>query len=263
MARVRSTEKVGSVDDRQGPASDARPKLAVAVASDLRRRILDGSLSVGTSLTEAELTHEFDVSRPTLREALRILEMEQLLSVRRGSHRGSIVRLPDSSITVRSLTMLLHLRGASMLDIYDARAMFEPTAARCAAERATPDQIAGLRRVLDDGIVAMRANELLYPTVGWRFHTAVVTASGNATLTVLAEAFEHISEHHTLNVVTGWAENCGQLVRRAERAHRKLIDLIEQREGERAETYWRKHMHIVRGLLFGTSDNESIVEMLD
>ena len=50
------------------------PKAAVVVASDLRRRILTGALPAGSSITEADLLLEFDISRPTLREALRMLE---------------------------------------------------------------------------------------------------------------------------------------------------------------------------------------------
>ena len=249
----------------RGPVLDSQstPKTAVVVASDLRRKILTGQLAVGSSLREADLIEQFEISRPTLREALRILEMEQLLSVRRGSHRGSIVRLPDPSVTVRSLTMLLHLRGATTSDIYDARMIFEPPAVRLAAQNATPEQIERLREVLDEGLAAIRANELSYPIVGWRFHTELVAASGNATLAVMAETFEHISAHHAVLVVAGWAENCSELVRRAERAHRKLISLIEQGDGEQAEAYWRRHMQIVRGLLFGDGHNESIVEILD
>ena len=269
MERATALVKPRSIDTAakrmRGPVLDGhtKPKTAVVVASDLRRRILTSKLPVGTSIREADLLEEFDISRPTLREALRILEIEQLLSVRRGSHRGSVVRMPDTSVTARSLTMLLYLRGATTSDIYDARMIFEPPAVRLAAERATPAQIARLQQVLDKGLEAMRADELLYPTLGWQFHTELVAISGNHTLAVMAEAFEHISAHHAMLVVAGWAENCTELVRRAERAHRKLMSLIEQRDGERAEAYWRQHMQIVRGLLFDSGKNESIVEILD
>jgi DNA-binding FadR family transcriptional regulator len=249
----------------RGPVlnSQATPRTAVVVASDLRRKILTGRLEVGTSIREADLIEQFDISRPTLREALRILEVEQLLTVRRGSHRGSVVRLPDTSVTVRSLTMLLHLRGATTSDIYDARMIFEPPAVRLAAQTATPEQIERLREVLDEGLAAMRADQLTYPIVGWRFHTELVAISGNATLAVMAEAFEHISAHHAVQVVAGWAENRTELVRRAQRAHRKLIALIEQGDGEQAETYWRRHMQMVRGMLFGDGLNGSLIEILD
>jgi DNA-binding GntR family transcriptional regulator len=110
------------------------------------------------------------------------------------------VRLPDPSVTVRSLTMLLHLRGATTSDIYDARMIFEPPAVRLAAENVTPEQIERLREVLDEGLAAMHANQLSYPIVGWRFHTELVAISGNATLAVMAETFEHISAHHAVQV---------------------------------------------------------------
>ena len=225
---------------------DERPKLALTVAGELRRRILSGDLAAGTSITEAALGDEFSVSRPTLREALRILEMEQLLHVQRGSHRGSVVRLPDASITVRNLTSLLHLRGATMLDVYDARLAFEPAACRLAAARRTDRQVADLRRLLDDGMAAMKAQQLLYPTVGWKFHTALVAVSGNVTLTLLAESLERISAEHSVAVTTAWTQQCGRLVRRAERAHRQVIDLIEAGDGEGAESFWATHMHVVR-----------------
>lgn len=243
--------------------SERPQKMAATVAGVLRRRILSGDLAVGASITEAGLAEEFQISRPTLREALRILEMEQLLSVQRGSHRGSVVRLPDASVTVRSITSLLHLRGATMLDIYDARLAFEPPAVRMAAQRCTADEVAGLRNLLDEGIQEMRAQKLLYPTVGWRFHTALVAASGNATLALMAQSFERISAEHSVAVTTAWTEQCGLLVTRAEQAHRKVIDLIESGDGERAEVFWRAHMLVVRGLLFGAGRGGGLVELLD
>jgi DNA-binding FadR family transcriptional regulator len=249
----------------KGPAAEGTgsPKMAVLVASDLRRRILTGRLKVGTSIKEADLIEEFDVSRPTLREALRILEMEQLLTVRRGSHHGSIVRTPDASVAVRSLTMLLHLRGATLRDIYMARSVFEPPAARLAAEVASDEEIDNLRKVLDDELEVLALSESAYPTVGWRFHTELVSISGNATLAVMAAALEHISEHHATRVVATWSEDRSVLVRQAEKSHRKLVDLIARRDGRRAETFWREHMRIAGDILFEEGADESIVEILD
>jgi DNA-binding FadR family transcriptional regulator len=220
-------------------------------------------LAIGSSVTEAGLIDEFDISRPTLREALRILEMEQLLTVRRGSHRGSVVRMPDASVTVRSLTMLLHLRGATLRDIYTARTIFEPPAARLAAESATDDEIQRLRRILDEELAALETSTTAWPIVGWRFHTELVTLSGNATLSVMAATLEHISEHHATKVVAGWAEDRVALVHQAGRSHRKLVDLIARRKGGAAEAFWGEHMRIAGELLFPDGADESIVEVLD
>lgn len=238
------------------------PKAAVVVACDLRRRILTGALPAGSSITEADLLLEFDISRPTLREALRMLEAEHLLSVRRGSHRGSVVRLPDTSITVRSITMLLYLRGATTRDVYTARTIFEPPAARLAAEVATDEQIARLREVLEDELRALAGPAAAYPTIGWRFHTELVGLSGNATLAVMAAALEHISEHHASRVVAEWSPTETSQVELAARAHRKLVDLIARRDGAGAERYWRKHMQIVGDLLFADGDGD-LIDILD
>ena len=66
------------------------PKMAQVVAAELRAKILQGEFKPGHSLlSEATLMEQYDVSRPTLREALRLLEAQDLISVRRGSHRRS------------------------------------------------------------------------------------------------------------------------------------------------------------------------------
>ncbi len=239
------------------------PKVSAVVAADLRRRILSGRLPVGTSITEADLMDEFDISRPTLREALRILEMEQLLTVKRGSHRGSIVRIPDASVTVRSLTMMLHLRGATLRDIYAARTIFEPPAARLAAEVATEEQIDRLRQIVEDEREALAAAETEYPIVGWRFHTELMEMSGNATLAVMAAALEHITEHHASRVVAGWAGDRSERVRKAEKSHRKLVDLIARRDGAGAEAHWREHMRVAGAMLFEAGADESIIDVID
>lgn len=249
----------------KGPLAqtESTPKAAVVVAGQLRRQILGGTLAVGSSVTEAELIEQFDISRPTLREALRILEMEQLLTVRRGSHRGSIVRLPDASVAVRSLTTLLHLRGATLRDIYTARTIFEPPAARLAAESATREEIERLREILDQELDALSTSAAAWPIVGWRFHTELVVLSGNATLSVMAASLEHISEHHASRVVARWSQDQAELVSQAGRSHRKLVDLIARRQGAAAEAFWRTHMRIAGELLFADGADESIVELLD
>jgi len=238
------------------------PKMAELVAGHLRRRILTGELPVDHSLREAELMEEYEISRPTLREALRILEVEQLISVRRGSHRGARVRLPDASVAARSLTMLLQLRGASLADIYTARAVFEPPAARMAAERATDEEIASLQATLDEELAALAEGGASYPLVAWRFHTQLVELSGNATLAVLAGALEHISQRHALRVVASWGDR-RDWKRDAERAHRKLVRLIAERDGKRAETFWREHMQVAGAQLLEGVGDQAIIEVLD
>jgi GntR family transcriptional repressor for pyruvate dehydrogenase complex len=218
------------------------PKVAELVAADIRRRIVSGALTPGDSLApEASMMRDYGIARPTLREALRLLENDQLLTVRRGSHLGWRVRLPDPSLTARSVTMLLELRGATLRDVYTARTIFEPPACRMAAERVTTDAVALLRSTLADELAA-DDDRLRYPVVAWRFHTELAELSGNATLAVLARALQMISQNHASRAIaTRWDK---RMWRTAYRAHEKLVDLIASGEGAQAETFWRRHMEL-------------------
>ena len=88
------------------------PKTAELVAGTLRRMVVDGQLKEGDYLpNEAELMTHFGVSRPTLREAVRVLESERLVEVRRGSRTGARVRVPGPEIVARPAGLLLELSG--------------------------------------------------------------------------------------------------------------------------------------------------------
>jgi DNA-binding FadR family transcriptional regulator len=224
------------------PEALRAPKIAELVATDIRRKIVSGELQPGASLpTETQMMQSYEIARPTLREALRILENDQLLVVRRGSHLGWRVRLPDPSLTARNVTMLLELRGATLRDVYTARMIFEPPACRMAAEQATPGGIARLRRTLEEELAADE-DRLAYPIIAWRFHTELAELSGNATLAVLSATLQHISQSHAARLVSSkWDRT---VWRRAYRAHEKVVDLIASGKGKEAETFWRRHMAV-------------------
>src|SRR3954469_23872896 len=98
------------------------PKMAELVAQRLRRQIVRGELTEGDALpSEAELMTQFGVSRPTLREAFRVLESEGLIRVRRGAHGGARVQTPNGDIAARYAGLVLEFRGTTLEDVYDAR----------------------------------------------------------------------------------------------------------------------------------------------
>src|SRR6202046_2047005 len=88
------------------------PKTAEIVADTLRRMIVEGQLKDGDFLPyEAELMNHFQVSRPSLREAVRVLESDRLVEVRRGSRTGAKVRVPGPEIVARPAGFLLEMGG--------------------------------------------------------------------------------------------------------------------------------------------------------
>src|SRR3954454_17608475 len=125
------------------------PKTAELVARTLRRMVVDGQLKDGDFLPhEADLITHFQVSRPTLREAVRVLESERLVEVRRGSRTGAKVRVPGPEIVARPAGLLLELSGATIADVMVARSGIEPLAVRLLAESATPESLDELETIL-------------------------------------------------------------------------------------------------------------------
>lgn len=106
-----------------GHSSPVRvPKMAEVIADRLRRSIVRGELAEGEALpSEAEFMAPFQVSRPTLREALRVLGSESLTHVRRGARGGARAQVPQAAVVARYAGLVLQFRGVTLDDLYGAR----------------------------------------------------------------------------------------------------------------------------------------------
>src|ERR1700738_5280910 len=127
-----------------GIGPEARRRLsarrtAEIVADELRRQIIDGELSDGDLLPRQEvLVEQFNVSLVSLREALRILETEGLVSVRRGNRGGAVVHAPAKSSAAYMLGLVLQSDSVPVTDLQTALKELEPSCAALAALR--PDR---------------------------------------------------------------------------------------------------------------------------
>ena len=125
-----------------GPEARRRlsaPRIAEIVADELRRQIIDGELADGDLLPRQEvLVEQFNVSLVSLREALRILETEGLVSVRRGNRGGAVVHAPAKTSAAYMLGLLLQSERVGIADLGAALLELEPTCAALAAGR--PDR---------------------------------------------------------------------------------------------------------------------------
>jgi DNA-binding FadR family transcriptional regulator len=236
--------------------------MAELVAAEIRREILRGDYEPGDSISsEAALIERFDVSRPTLREALRLLESQQLISVRRGSHRGPVASLPDAALTARGFAMLLQLRKGTVADIYQFRMIFEPVAARMAAENASDEEIAELGEILEAEYAA-REDFSAFTLLAWRFHSQLVRMSGNHAMALVAETFEQISRRHAAEYMSAVSDTEGQSLL-SYRAHVRLVELLSKRRGKDAERFWTRHMAAAGEKLLADSEKLSIIELID
>jgi DNA-binding FadR family transcriptional regulator len=232
------------------------PKTAELVASHIRRRIVQGDLKQGDALpSESALMEEFEISRPTLREAFRILESEGLITVRRGARGGARVQEPSTDVAARYAGLVLQHRGTTLADVLDARVIVEAPAARMLAERRNRASIANqLQELLDKGTVER----------GGRFHefnALVVELTENQTLVLLTAMLEHISRAATLSYTSRHHEaEDDRLARKAHRTRQRLIDLIRAGDADEAEDLWRRHLaEAGRVLVEGTG--ETLVDL--
>jgi len=235
-------------------------KAAELVAEDIRTSIAEGRLEPGHRLPpQPELATHFSVSAPTLREALRILETDGLVSVRRGVKGGTIVSAPNLSAMSRQLGMYLQMNGATVADAYAARLALEPPAVALLADRLTPevkaellDAIDQLRRSLDDS-AAVAA-----PAA--RFHTLLLERCGNVTFAALGGVTAHVLERHIATAIRSSLPG-GDLRELGEidiGRQMKLIDLLDAGDGPGAETFWRKTLRRQLNFLVanGTADRK-------
>lgn len=173
----------------------ARKSLVAVVADDLLDRIVRGSIGIDEGLpSEAEIGDEHDVSRMTVREAMKTLQAQGVVRVESG--KGSFVN-PVAQWT--SLDAVLRVAGAeaSALDVaeqlIEVRRMFETGAAFLAATRRTDADLAALARHLDAMRAAHGVNDVAaFVTADLAFHDVILRASGNVFLGVLFEPLTRV-----------------------------------------------------------------------
>jgi DNA-binding FadR family transcriptional regulator len=238
------------------------PKAGEMIAAHLRRQIILGELAEGEALpSENALMVQFGVSRPTLREAFRILEAESIITVRRGAHGGARVLAPDGAVAARYTGLLLQHRGALLADVYSSRAVLEVSAVGLLAARRGTGHLTELRELLEQG-VQLLGNGVGFAQHDAHFHQTVVRLTDNATLTVLIEMLYHIIAAHNQRFLVNHALTHGDpQARAAQRAHEKLVTLLEARDGEAAQKFWRRHLDLVAKYMI-TDPATTVVEVL-
>jgi DNA-binding FadR family transcriptional regulator len=249
-------------DSAPSPAPAFRvPKTAELVADHIRKMIIRGELRPGDYLQpEAQLIERFATSRATIREAFRILEAEQFLSVTRGSRSGAQVHLPDAATPARYAGFVLQAQGTTLADIYLVRAANEPYAAWLLARRQSPEDVATLRAELAKAEKLQAAGEFeAYRTALARFHRLIVDLTGSNSLRlVIAMIHDLIERHQARRDDRGrTAEDCYHL-----KSFWKLTDFIERGEADKAQAHWRQHVQTTNEAWLA-GDDTRLVDLLD
>ena len=262
--RTRLAGSAGPANGRPFGQRIRVPKTAELVAAELRRKIVRGELAEGDALpSEAALMAEFAVSRPTLREAFRVLESESLISIRRGARGGARVQLPNGNVAASYAGLVLEYRGTTLQDVYDARTFIEAPCAALLAQRRTEqdltrltEAVAQAKRLMDDPQAFIRAH--------MEFHALVVELAGNRDA---VRAQRHGPAHHRAGQLVTRGPGRGQPGQRAGEQARVPRARPAGRAGDRAaaaeaEALWRLHLAEAENYLLMNKSMTTVLDLL-
>jgi len=235
-----------SSDEAEVPLARV-PKTAEIVADHIRRRIIRGELKEGDFLPpEGQLMTTLRISRPTLREAFRVLETERLISIVRGSRSGAQVHRPRVASVSRYAGFVLQAEGTTITDIYDARLAIEPFLARRLAEQ-RPEGATDQLRAETDRLTQLVEDEryIDFMIAIAAFHRLLVEVSGNHTLLFLTKMLQDVLARHQVEFFKVRVMPDAEQRRRSLwgiRSFRRLIELIDAGDANGAEAHWRLHL---------------------
>jgi len=236
-AKVTRTPVLASAKPRDASGGETSDKLGTVIAKQIEAEVLRGGWTVGQSLgSEQELMQRFKVSRSSLREAIRQLEIHGQVRMVRGVGGGLIVTEKPYQAAERALAIYLELLNAGVDELFEARKILEPLGARLAAERAGDEELVKLRDLVNELDAMAPKLEVVVPQ-----HLAIRNMIGeiaaNPALTIFVgalnrytvEAIAHeISDSFAPRNITG-----------PNSAKRRIIDAIVGHDSAEAESAMR------------------------
>ncbi len=192
----------------------------------IKGMLLRGELRPGDRVPpEKELSEALGLSRSSLREAVKALELIRVLDVRRGD--GTYVTSLEPRLLLEAMTFVVDLhQDASVLELFEVRRVLEPAAAALATERADDAQVVALGSMLDEADGATSVEELVSHDIA--FHARIAELSGNAYLSSLLESLS--SRTLRARIWRGLTEQ-GSVARTLDE-HRAIVEAMTARDAE-------------------------------
>jgi len=214
------------------------PKASDVLADDLRERILRGDFPVDTALPpERELVVQTRMSRTTVREALRILEVQGLVRIKTGRAGGAFVTRPGEQSVADSVGLVIRGSQIRMAALLETREAIEPVCAQLAAKYRTETDL----KRLDDANEAIAVDgslaDFLHANLDW--HMGVAVASHNELLTGFMQALSQAIYASTDN--QGFVD--AEVRKTTVRAHRSITEAIRRQDPDAAVRRMSRHVH--------------------
>lgn len=213
------------------------PKAAMLVAQRIVQDALRAGLGPGELLEpERTMLEKYQTGRGTLREALRLLEFQGVISLKPGPRGGPVLQMPDATHLGSTIVLLMQLQSAPARSIVEVRSAVEPMVSRLAATRMTDDALSELsrtvetmRRDLDDQYSFLEADK--------RFHDIIAWSSDNALFGYVVESLLGILDGTVVGLDYLRHSRAAVL-----EAHQGIYEALAARDPDASEQRMRDHV---------------------
>jgi len=224
-----------------GYKSLKKPLLSQEVKDAIQTSIADETFKPGEKLpSERELVDQFQVSRVTIREALRNLQSAGLIEIRRGINAGAYVSEPNSDPITENFRNLIHMGRIGFSHLIDARLYIEPRASEIAAKYATEKDIDRLRQVLDKAAGQVATSRKNARLTNVSFHVEVAKITKNPIILFITES---ITQSYSATIIELTRTQLRRrVIQKFIRGHREILDAIVKHNPAEAYEMTRRHL---------------------
>lgn len=208
------------------------------VVQQIKTHIFDGNLAPGERLpSEKQLGEQFGLSRITVRDAMRVLESQGLITIRVGAGGGAFVTSSNPESANELLTDLLRLQRANIRELVEARLVIETSIVNFASQRATRADIEAMQRAIDNARAGRVAGNPNFMTHSVDFHVALAKAAKNPVLLFTVNSFRALFYKVLEKLLPD-----EQMALRAVNDHQKILDAVVAHDADRAAQLMREHL---------------------
>lgn len=221
------------------------PKTAELIADWVRDYAQRNKLRPGDPLpSETQLRERFSASRPTVREAMRILEAKQLVRIARGASGGARYNVPSAAMVAEHAGVYLEAHEATQMDFSLARLTIEPSVMGFIAETVAMKDIQRLAASVS------RQSELIADAPAFvgeheEFYRILAGICASTTVSMFVQILRELMQAQA-ELIGNALMYGGEAAVRSRRGHirakERLIELLRERDREGAEKWWRRHL---------------------
>lgn len=220
-------------------ATRATGHLPEEIARQIEKRILDGEFPIGSKLpSERELSVEYGVSRPVVREALSQLKLDGLVEARAGS---GVFVIDESNQKAFRIQPLVVEEAQSVEQLMELLVAIEVAATRIAAINRTPEDLKQIKRALI-GLEYAIISDKLGDEEDYAFHDAIVIATHNPHFIALCKHLEYGARHVIRQARANTRSHLPQLMDEVQIEHEAIYEAIQAGEPDRAGQAAEKHL---------------------